>query len=42
MIGDGRWSHGVCMNPHYTEADQCIYFHGSKIGYKVESLKNAP
>ena len=40
MIGDGGWPYGVYMNPHYNEADGRIYFHGSKIGHKIESLKS--
>ena len=42
MIGDGGWPYGVYMNPHYNEADGRIYFHGSKIGHKIESLKKDP
>lgn len=42
MIGDGGWPYGVYMNPHYNEVDGRIYFHGSKIGYKIESLKKDP
>ena len=42
MIGDDGWPYGVYMNPHYNEADGRIYFHGSKIGHKVESLKRDP
>ena len=42
MIGDGGYPYGVYMNPHYNEADGKLYFHGSKIGHKVESLKKNP
>ena len=39
MIGDGGWPYGVYVNPHYSEADGRIYFHGSKLGHKVDSLR---
>ena len=42
MIGDGGWPYGVYMNPYYNEADGRIYFHSSKIGHRVKSLKRDP
>lgn len=39
MIGDGGCPYGVYLNPHYDASDGKIYFHGSRIGHKVESLK---
>lgn len=42
MIGDGGWPYGVYLNPLYHEADGRLYFHGAKIGHKVESLKKDP
>ena len=42
MIGDGGHPYGVYMNPHYDESDGKIYFHGSKVGHKVESLRKDP
>lgn len=42
MIGDGGHPYGVYMNPHYDESDGKIYFHGAKVGHKVESLRKDP
>ncbi len=42
MIGDEGHPYGLYMNPHYNEADGRLYFHGSKIGHKVESLRRDP
>lgn len=42
MIGDGGCPYGIYMNPHYNESDGKIYFHGSRIGHKAESLGKDP
>ena len=43
IIGDGGHPYGVYMNPHYDESDGKIsYFHGAKVGHKVESLRKDP
>ena len=39
MIGDDGWPYGIYLNPLFSEADGRIYFHGSRIGHKVESLR---
>lgn len=42
MIGDGGYPYGLYMNPYYNESDGRIYFHGSKVGHKVELLRKNP
>ncbi len=42
MIGDEGHPYGVYMNPYYNEADGKLYFHGAKVGHKVESLRKDP
>ncbi len=42
MIGDGGHPYGLYMNPCYSETDGRIYFHGSKVGHKAESLRKNP
>ena len=42
MIGDGGYPYGLYMDPYYNESDGRIYFHGSKVGHKVESLRKNP
>ena len=42
MIGDGGCPYGLYLNPHYSESDGRIYFHGSRTGHKVESLRKDP
>lgn len=42
MIGDEEFPYGVYMNPYYNEADGKLYFHGAKVGHKVESLRKNP
>ncbi len=42
MTGDGGYPYGIYMNPLYNEEDGKIYFHGSRVGHKVESLKRDP
>lgn len=39
VIGDGGYPYGMYMNPHYNEADGKIYFHGGKIGHKIDALR---
>ena len=39
MIGDDGWPYGVYLNPFYNDADGRIYFHGSKVGHKTDSLR---
>lgn len=42
MIGDGGYPYGLYMDPFYNDSDGKIYFHGSKVGHKVESLRKNP
>ena len=42
MIGDGGYPYGLYMDPFYDDSDGKIYFHGSKVGHKVESLRKNP
>ena len=38
VTGDDGWPYGVWLNPHYREADGRIYFHGAKVGHKVDAI----
>ncbi len=40
MIGDGGYPYGVPMNHLYCPEDGHIYFHGSKAGHKIDSLRS--
>lgn len=42
MIGDEGFPYGIYMNPYYNEDDGKLYFHGAKVGHKVESLRKDP
>ena len=42
MIGDGGYPYGLYMDPYYNESDGRIYFHSSRVGHKVESLRTNP
>ncbi len=39
MTGDDGWPYGIYLNPHYREADGRIYFHGAKMGHKIDALR---
>ena len=39
--GDGGYPYAIPINYVYDKANQKIYFHGAKIGHKVDSLKNS-
>ena len=39
MTGDDGWPYGIYLNPYYNDADGRIYFHGSTIGHKADSLR---
>lgn len=41
-IGDGGWPYGTWLNPHYDEESGRIYFHGGKIGHRVDALRKNP
>lgn len=37
--GDEGYPYAIPVNYYYDEADQKIFFHGSRVGHKVDSLK---
>ena len=39
VIGDDGYPYGVPINHYYEEEDGCLYFHGGKIGHKIDALK---
>ena len=39
VIGDDGYPYGVPVNYVYSEAEAKIYFHGSKAGHKVDSIR---
>ena len=38
--GDDGYPYAIPVNYYYDEADQKIYFHGSRAGHKADALKN--
>ncbi|MBR2802509.1 MAG: pyridoxamine 5'-phosphate oxidase family protein [Erysipelotrichaceae bacterium] len=40
--GDDGYPYGMPLNHYYNEEDGKLYFHGGKLGYKVEMLKKDP
>lgn len=38
--GDDYYPYAIPVNYYYDENDQKIYFHGSRVGHKVDALKN--
>ena len=38
MTGDDGWPYGVWLNPHFRKEDGRIYFHGAKVGHKIDAL----
>ena len=42
MTGDGGRPYCVYVNPFYDEESGWLYFHGGKVGHKVESLCRDP
>lgn len=41
VIGDDNYPYGVPINYIYIEEDNKIYFHSSRIGHKVDSIKKS-
>lgn len=41
FVGDDGYPCGMPMDHWYNKEDGKLYFHGTKEGYKVDSLKNA-
>lgn len=39
VLGDDDYPYGVPINHYYNEADGHIYFHGGKIGHRVDAVK---
>lgn len=38
--GDDHYPYAIPVNYYYDENDRKIYFHGSRVGHKVDALKN--
>lgn len=38
--GDDNYPYAIPVNYYYDENDQKIYFHGSRVGHKVDALKS--
>lgn len=41
VIGDDNYPYGVPINYIYVKEDNKIYFHGSRIGHKADSIKKS-
>lgn len=39
MVGDGGYPYGVPINHYYDEAAGKLYFHGGRIGHRVDAVK---
>lgn len=39
VLGDNDYPYGIPMNFYYSQDDNKIYFHGSKVGHKIDSIK---
>ena len=42
VTGDDGWPYCVYLNPFYDEESGRIYFHGGKIGHKIDALRRDP
>ena len=42
VTGDNGWPYGVYVNPFYDEDTGRLYFHGGKVGHKVDALRRDP
>ena len=40
VLGDSGYPYGVPINFYYSENENKIYFHGSREGHKIDSIKN--
>ena len=40
MIGDEGYPYGVPINHYYNEADGRLYFHGGKVGHRVDAVRS--
>ena len=39
LNGEDGYPYGVPINHFYNEEDGCLYFHGGKIGYKIDMIR---
>ncbi|MBQ6493422.1 MAG: pyridoxamine 5'-phosphate oxidase family protein [Erysipelotrichaceae bacterium] len=39
LNGEGGYPYGVPINHFYNEEDGCLYFHGGKVGYKIDMIR---
>ena len=39
VLGDDDYPYGMPMNHYYNEEDGCLYFHGARIGHKIDAFK---
>ena len=39
LLGDDDYPYGLPINYWYSESDNKIYFHGAKVGHKIDALK---
>ena len=42
VTGDNGWPYGVYVNPFYDEESGKLFFHGGKIGQKIDALRRDP
>ena len=40
VLGDNDYPYGLPINYWYSEEENKIYFHGSREGHKIDSIKN--
>lgn len=40
VLGDNGYPYGIPINFYYSEAENKIYFHGSREGHKIDAIKN--
>lgn len=39
MLGDDGYPYGIPISHYYSEDDGKIYFHGAKVGHKIDAIK---
>ena len=42
VIGDDGYPYGTPINHYYSDEDGRIYFHGGKVGHKVDAMRAFP
>ncbi|MCR5292467.1 MAG: pyridoxamine 5'-phosphate oxidase family protein [Eubacterium sp.] len=40
MVGDDGYPYGIPISHYYSEEDGKIYFHGAKVGHKIDAIKS--